>query len=208
MALGLLLGLDRGLLDHPGLHGLHARLTTDELTTIPTMVDRGVNSPLTSSMGRLFDAVASLIGVRDDALYEGQAAIELEAIADVCESGSYRFGLLDGSPLVIDPLPVVEAILDDLASGLAAPAISARFHRAVVDATVAVAQRAAEAAGTRRVALSGGVFMNRLLLSGSLQALTAAGLELLLPVDLPINDGGISFGQAVVALSRAAADAV
>jgi hydrogenase maturation protein HypF len=169
---------------------------------------RGVNSPLTSSVGRLFDAVASLIGVRDDTLYEGQAAIELEAIADPGESGSYRFDLLDGSPLVIDPLPVVEGILDDMAGGLAAAAISARFHRALVDATVTVARAAAEAAGTRRVALSGGVFMNRLLLSGCVRGLSAAGLQPLLPLALPVNDGGISYGQAVVALSRAAADAV
>ena len=82
MALGLLEGMDRGLLDHPGSQGLLAKITETERDVILTMVGRGFNSPLTSSMGRLFDAVAAILGVRDDADYEGQAAIELEAIAD------------------------------------------------------------------------------------------------------------------------------
>jgi hydrogenase maturation protein HypF len=203
MALGLLLGLDRGLLEHPGFHELRKRLTTEELATLPAMVDRGLNSPLTSSMGRLFDAVASLSGVRDDALYEGQAAIELEALADPAETGAYRFGLIDGSPLVIDPLPVIEAVLEDVASGESPCTVSARFHRAVVDVTVEVARRAADAAGTRTVAVAGGVFMNRLVLAGVVRGVEDAGLVALTHRDLPANDGGVSFGQAVVALARA-----
>jgi hydrogenase maturation protein HypF len=202
MALGLLLGLDRGLLDHPGLALLLSRLATDELTTIPAMADRGLNSPLTSSMGRLFDAVAALCGVRTDALYEGQAAIELEACADPSERGAYAFALTGDSPIVIDPLPLVTALLDDLAAGEAAPAVSARFHNAVVAMSVEVATRAAEAAGSPEVALSGGVMMNRLVLAGAARGLVAAGLEPLLPIELPFNDGAISYGQAVVALAR------
>ncbi|HEX9093497.1 MAG TPA: Sua5/YciO/YrdC/YwlC family protein, partial [Coriobacteriia bacterium] len=202
MALGLLFGLDRGLLEHPGAHHLVGRLTTDELTKLPMMVDQGINSPLTSSMGRLFDAVAALTGVRTDSLYEGQAAIELEALADPCETGAYTFGLLDTTPLVIDPLPVVEGILDDMARGEAVTAISAKFHRAVVDMTVEVALRAADAAGTRTVAAAGGVFMNRLVLAGVAQGIRDAGLTALSHRELPANDGGVSFGQAVVALAR------
>lgn len=202
MALGLLSGLDRGLLGHPGLIHLHSELATDELTTILAMADRGINSPLTSSMGRLFDAVAAISGVRSDALYEGQPAIELEAVADPGERGAYRFELIGSSPLVIDPLPVVSALLDDLASGLGPSVVSARFHNAVVAMTVEVARRAAKASGARHVVLSGGVMMNRLVLSGALRGIEAAGLVPLLPRELPVNDGAISFGQAVVALAR------
>jgi hydrogenase maturation protein HypF len=202
MALGLLSGLDRGLLDHPGLIHLHSELATDELTTILAMADRGINSPLTSSMGRLFDAVAAISGIRSDALYEGQPAIELEVAADPGETGAYRFELTGSSPLVIDPLPVVAALLDDLAAGLDRGIVSARFHNAVIAMTVEVARRAAAASGARYVVLSGGVMMNRLLLAGALRGVEAAGLTPLLPRDLPVNDGAISFGQAVVALAR------
>jgi hydrogenase maturation protein HypF len=166
------------------------------------MADRGINSPLTSSMGRLFDAVAAISGIRSDALYEGQPAIELEVAADPGETGAYRFELTGSSPLVIDPLPVVAALLDDLAAGLDRGIVSARFHNAVIAMTVEVARRAAAASGARYVVLSGGVMMNRLLLAGALRGVEAAGLTPLLPRDLPVNDGAISFGQAVVALAR------
>jgi hydrogenase maturation protein HypF len=199
MALGLLTSLDRGLFDHPGASLLQNSLTHEELTTLTAMVDRGLNSPLTSSMGRLFDAVAAIAGVRFDALYEGQAAIELEALADPAERGAYAFGLVGDSPIIIDPEPVVRALLDDLASGVGAATVSARFHRAVVDVSVEVAVRAAQRHGTRHVACSGGVFMNRLVLAGVVSGIEAAGLVPLLHRDLPVNDGDISYGQAVVA---------
>ncbi|MDO8963448.1 MAG: carbamoyltransferase HypF [Coriobacteriia bacterium] len=202
MALGLLMGMDRGLLDHPGSHFLHEALTTDELTMLPAMVDRGVNSPLTSSMGRLFDAVAAITGVRADAAYEGQAAIELEAIADPQESVAYRFAVIDGPPAVIDPEPVVRAILDDVSRGVPAPIISARFHNAVIGVSVDTAVAACGAAGAGYVACSGGVFMNRILMAGVLRGIENAGITPLTPRDLPVNDGGISFGQAAVAWSR------
>jgi hydrogenase maturation protein HypF len=209
MALGLLLHTDKGLLSHPGFRYLQERLATEELATVSTMVLRGLNSPFTSSMGRLFDAVAALTGVRDDAHYEGQAAIELEACADTSTDGTYSFDTREedgGSPTVIEYEPVLRAILDDLAAGAGAPAISMRFHRAVIDVTVEVAARAAADAGTRHVALSGGVFMNRILLAGVMRGLESRGLTPLIHRDLPVNDGGISYGQAVIA--NATADAV
>ena len=145
------------------------------------MIERGVNSPLTSSMGRLFDSVAALVGVADDARYEGEAAILLEAAADPSAEGSYEFGLVesppigaladDSLPLVVDPTPVLSAVLDDLAAGIPAGVISARFHRAVVGCIVRVGLRAAERGGTRYVALAGGVFMNRLILGGAVEEL-------------------------------------
>jgi hydrogenase maturation protein HypF len=202
MALGLLSGLDRGLLDHPGLIHLHSGLATDELTTILAMADQGINSPLTSSMGRLFDSVAAITGIRSDALYEGQPAIELEAAADPGEAGSYHFDLSGPSTVVIDPLPVIAALLEDLAAGVSVSAVSARFHNGVVAMTVEVATRAAKKSGVRHVVLSGGVMMNRLLLAGIVRGIEAAGLTPLLPRALPVNDGAVSFGQAVVALAR------
>jgi hydrogenase maturation protein HypF len=202
MAFGLLSGLDGGLFEHSGASILQRSLADEERATLQAMVSRGLNSPLTSSMGRLFDAVAALTGVRADAAYEGQAAIELEALADPAERGAYRFGLSGGDPIVIDPEPVVRAILDDLAAGAGAPAISARFHRAVADMSVEVAVHACALAGVRRVVCAGGVFMNRILLSGVIAGVEAAGLEPLVPRDLPMNDGAVSYGQAVVAWAR------
>ncbi len=163
-----------------------------------------LNTPLTSSMGRLFDAVAVLAGVRDDALYEGQAAIELEALADPAAEGAYGFGAherADGT-VVIDSAPVLAAVLDDLAAGVGAPAVSARFHRAGVAAIVDGCAGAASALGIRQVALSGGVFMNRLVLGGAVRGLAEAGLEPLTHRRLPANDGGVAFGQAIVAWAR------
>ena len=199
MASGLLSGLDGGLFSHPGASILRDSLTTQELTTLRAMVDQRLNSPLTSSMGRLFDAVAALAGVRSVALYEGQAAIELEALADRAERGSYAFALVGDSPVIIDPEPVVRAVLDDVAAGVTAPVISARFHAAVIDATVRIAVHACETLDLRHVALTGGVFMNRILLAGVREGIEAAGLVALVHTDLPTNDGDVSYGQTVVA---------
>ena len=209
MALGLLLHTDKGLLSHPGFRHLQSALATDELATVSIMVNRGLNSPFTSSIGRLFDAVAALTGVRTDAHYEGQAAIELEACADTGADGAYSFDTCEGSggtPTVIEYEPVLRAILNDLDAGVSAPVISMRFHRAVVAMTVEVAACAAAAAGTRHVTLSGGVFMNRILLAGAMRGLESRGLTPLIHRLLPVNDGGISYGQAVIA--NASRDAV
>ena len=202
MALGALAECD--LLDHTGAAPLFERLSEGEDSTVLAMIEHGINTPRTTSMGRLFDAVASLAGVRDDALYEGQAAIELEALADGSAEGAYAFGVTettDGS-FVIDSAPVLAAVLDDIALATPVGAISARFHRAVVAAIVDGCVRAAGAAGTRRVALAGGVFMNRLVLGGAVRELTSAGLDPLTHRRLPANDGGIAFGQAAVAWAR------
>jgi hydrogenase maturation protein HypF len=169
------------------------------------MIERGINSPMTSSAGRLFDVVAALAGVRDDAHYEGQAAIELEALADEAETGAYAFVIADaagGTSFVIGSGPVLAAILDDVASGVPAPAISARFHRAVARAIVDGCVRASATTGIETVALAGGVFMNRLVLAGALSGLAEAGLRPITHLRLPANDGGVSFGQAVVAWTR------
>ncbi|PKQ37848.1 MAG: hypothetical protein CVT59_06165 [Actinobacteria bacterium HGW-Actinobacteria-1] len=200
MAVGALAAA--GLLGHPGAEPLRSRLAEGEEATLMRMIERGVNSPLTSSMGRLFDAMAAICGVRDDARYEGQAAIELEALADASAEGSYRFGITPGAPAVIESAPVLEAALDDLAHGVPASTVSARFHRAVAAAIVDECARASAAAGTSVVALAGGVLMNRLVMDGAFSGLDDAGLQPITHVRLPVNDGGVSFGQAVVAWAR------
>ncbi len=191
-----------GLLGHRGADALRSRLAEGEERTLLTMIERGVNSLPTSSMGRLFDAVAALCDVRDDALYEGQAAIEVEALADPNAEGAYRFELRGAGPLVIDSAPVLAAVLDDLVAGIPSQVISTRFHRAVVAAIVDACARASAELGTNTVAMAGGVFMNRLVLGGAIERLTAAGMRPLTHVRLPVNDGGISYGQAVVAWAR------
>ncbi|MHB8706612.1 MAG: carbamoyltransferase HypF [Coriobacteriia bacterium] len=200
MALGALAA--SGLLEHPGASALRSRLNDAEEATVLRMIERRINTPQTSSAGRLFDAVASLAGVRDDARYEGQAAIELEALADESADGAYVFGYTPGAPSIIESAPVLASVLDDLVAGVPAPVISIRFHRAVAAAIVDACVRASEAHGVRSVALAGGVFMNRLVLGGAIEGLKAAGLEPMTHIRLPANDGGVSFGQAIVARAR------
>ncbi|MDH4139487.1 MAG: carbamoyltransferase HypF, partial [Coriobacteriia bacterium] len=198
MAVGTLHAL--GLLDHPGAEPLRSRLADGEERILAQMIEKGVNSPLTSSMGRLFDTVAAIAGVRDDALYEGQAAIELEARADRHAVGEYAFDIQDaGGPLLLDQSPVLEAALTDVLEGVPAETISMRFHRAVVRCVVDVCLAASRQAGTRRAVLVGGVFMNRLVFGGAVSKLAEAGLEPLTHRSLPVNDGAVSFGQSVVA---------
>lgn len=195
-----------GLLEHPGADALRGRLADGEERVVLTMAERGVNSPPTSSMGRLFDAVSSLVGIADDAGYEGEAAILLEAAVDHDADGAYEFALAPSDePLAglhIDCAPVLSAILDDIAGQIPTGVISARFHRAVVGCIVTSALEAASRAGTRKVALGGGVFMNRVVLGGAVDALTQAGLTPLTHSKLPVNDAAVSHGQAVVAWAR------
>jgi hydrogenase maturation protein HypF len=178
----------------------------------------GLSSPETTSMGRLFDAVAALCGVRSAVNYEGQAAAELEGIADRGEQGAYPLPLerspggdapsagagppSAGAPLQLDARPTVLAVLKDLSAGPAL--VSARFHNAVAASTADACARVAEARGLDTVVLSGGVFQNRLLLERTLTALERDGLRVLVPRLLPPNDGGISYGQAAVAAALTA----
>jgi hydrogenase maturation protein HypF len=191
-----------GLLEHPGASALRSRLEPGEEGLLLRMIERGVNSPPTSSMGRLFDSIAAITGVRDDARYEGEAAILLEACVDRQDTGSYAFRLSGSAPRIIDPAPVLHAVLDDMEDGLPVGAIAQRFHRAVVDCIVEVSKEAAAHLGTSDVALAGGVFMNRIVAGGATERLVGAGLSPLLHIRLPMNDGAVSYGQAIVAWAR------
>jgi hydrogenase maturation protein HypF len=165
----------------------------------------GLSSPPTTSMGRLFDAVAALCGLRTAINYEGQAAIELEAACEPDEHGSYPIELRDQEDLlVIDPRETIQAVCSDVDRGVSAGRIATRFHAAVAGVTVEACARLASAHGTDLIVLSGGVFQNRRLLETVAGGLGDAGLRVLMPERLPIGDGGISFGQAAVAAHRIA----
>jgi hydrogenase maturation protein HypF len=159
----------------------------------------GVNAPLTSSAGRLFDAVAALVGVRDEVTYEGQAAVELEQSADRADGGCYRAPLLSGYPFLIRGADLVRAVVDDVRAGVPAGAVAMRFHRAMAALVVDGAERVRAATGLGTVALSGGVFQNVVLLGLAVDGLRARGFEVLTHHRVPPNDGGISLGQVAVA---------
>jgi len=172
-------------------------------TTVLAMAARAVNAPLTTSAGRLFDAVAALVGVRDEVNYEGQAAIELEQRADPAERGAYPLSSSGGALAGTD---LIRAVVDDLRGAVPVPVIAARFHRGLAAATVRAAVDAASTAGLDTVALSGGVFQNVTLLTLVIDGLQAEGLRVLTHEQVPCNDGGISLGQAAVAAALPAYD--
>ena len=156
----------------------------------------GLNSPPTSSAGRLFDAVSALLGVRDEVRYEGQAAIDLEYVADPSESGSYAVPVAAG---VVQVSALVRAIAEDLLAGTTVPVLAARFHNALAEMVTAVCSGVRERTDVSTAALSGGVFQNSLLLGRCLDRLETAGFTVRTQVRVPANDGGISLGQAACA---------
>ncbi len=177
------------------------RLDLKTWKVLQKMPEQDLNSPLTSSMGRCFDAVSSLIGVRDLIRYEGQAAIELEMIADLDGHERYDFGWSeDGRTIEIHP--VITGIVSDLSAKVPAGQISAKFHNAVVDLILQFAIRIRKQKKLERVALSGGVFQNMLLLDRTISGLAAEGFDVYTHHRVPTNDGGISLGQAVIANAR------
>jgi hydrogenase maturation protein HypF len=162
--------------------------------------DAGVNAPLCTSMGRLFDGIAAIAGIRQKTSYEGQAAVELEQTADMETPGSYRFTIAEREDaLVFDWRDVVSEAARDAQAGFGAGGISARFHRACVALVRDAAVLLREKTGCGTVALSGGCFMNELLYQGCFTALQAEGFSVYSNEALPVNDGGVSYGQAAVA---------
>jgi len=174
---------------------------------VEQMVRRGLNSVPTSSAGRLFDAVASLAGVCHEASYEGQAAIELEALSRAAGEEAYPLPVAESGPCEVDPRPLVAAVVRDVERGASVAAIGGRFHLALAAAITRACRRVRDDAGLATVALSGGCFQSRLLTTLAHEALTAAGFEVLLHARVPPNDGGIALGQAAVAGWRSATGA-
>ena len=213
-AFALLSELD--LLEHPGAVGLLNSLDEQTRSITATMIERGINSPRTSSMGRLFDAAAAILGICGQATYEGEPAIELEAAAWRALDGKIaRFpddnvgystsgpSWLDG-PYVLDQKALFEALLEGIEAGAPADRLALDFHVAVARSSARIATEICAREGIGTVALSGGVFMNRLLLQLLTRELKYAGLAVLVPHTVPVNDGCIAYGQAAVASARLA----
>ncbi len=221
MALGYLLGAEgirggtAGMAGITGTRGIDAigdiapaflaRLDPREVALVRTQVERGLNAPVASSAGRLFDAAAALIGIRDVAEFEAQAAIDLELAAGDTrtEALAWHLDRVDGL-LVYDPRPTLAAILQGVAHGRTAGSLAAGFQTAITDVTATMLHDARERTGVRTVCLSGGVFQNRRLASDLLRRLAGDGFEVFINRQVPVNDGGVSYGQAAVAAARLA----
>lgn len=174
-----------------------ARLSEEERRLMRRMLERGINSPLTSSCGRLFDAMAALVGLRATVSYEGQAAIELEALAEKGRSSlNYPYSIDGGE--VLDFRPMFGAAAQELAEGAPREEMARRFHNTLAHATADICEQIGDESGVRRVVLSGGVFQNRLLAEGVYDQLTLRGFKVFTHRLVPPNDGGIPLGQAVI----------
>ncbi|MCL2403405.1 MAG: carbamoyltransferase HypF [Coriobacteriia bacterium] len=209
---------DYKLREHPAVASIERRLEEHEGATVLAMAEKGLNTPMTTSMGRLFDAVAALLGICDDASFEGSPAMMLEAVSSALDAKPtpprYRFAMRPapisesataGVDVIIDPEPVIRALLDDMEamedpeSELTTAELARRFHDAVVTMIGDISTKAARQRDLDTVALAGGVFMNRLVMSGARSILENKGLRVIAPEQLPVNDGSISFGQSVIA---------
>lgn len=188
------LGVLYELLGERALEVVGHLFTESERRLLLHMLRQGIHSPITTSAGRLFDAVASLVHGRQVVNYEGQAAMELEFLAHRVQSDeAYPFVLLDECPYVLDWSPTVQAILEDVRSGVEPARVAVRFHNTLVEMMVAVARRA----GLKRVALSGGCFQNAYLTERAVRRLSEAGFRPCWHQRVPPNDGGIALGQVV-----------
>lgn len=211
-AFALLSELD--LLEHPGAAGLLGGLDEQTRSITTTMIKRNINSPRTSSMGRLFDAAAAILDICGTATYEGEPAIEFEAAAwralsseSACPTGNMAsFSVTESSRPddchVLNSRPLFEALLEGIRTGVPAGKLALDFHIAIARASARIASEIYAREGIDIVALSGGVFMNRLLLRLLTRELKDAGLAVLVPHTVPVNDGCIAYGQAAVARAR------
>ncbi len=168
-------------------------------SAVTAMARRNLNSPLTSSAGRLFDAVAAILGIRDIISYEGQAAIELEQLAAPAETASYPVRIEDTGEVIPDGKDLIAAVTEDLKANVARDVIAARFHNAVADLITSCCAKLRDRTGLSTVALSGGVFANARLSQAVSSQLETRGFTVLTHSRVPCNDGGISLGQAVIA---------
>jgi len=176
-----------------------AEFCADDRTMLRTQLEKKINTPLTSSMGRLFDAAAALAGVRQSVNYEAQAAIEFEALADPLEGEKYPF---TWNPPKVEVRGAVEALTADALAGVPIQKISARFHNGLAEVCRVICLELREKFGINEVALSGGVWQNITLLGRSLSLLQESGFRVYIHQQVPTNDGGLSLGQAIIAVRR------
>ncbi len=177
-----------------------AMASAHRIRIVDSMLHRRLNTIPTSSAGRLFDAVASLIGLRHTVSFEGQAAMMLEATSDHSLSEKpYEFAFTGAAPVEVDLRPMIREMVSELRREIPNSRIAARFHTTLIAIVTAVCRRMRDELNLTRVCLSGGCFQNALLLTGCLQSLREAGFEVFFQREVPANDGGISLGQAAIA---------
>jgi hydrogenase maturation protein HypF len=176
-----------------------AEFCAQDQTILRAQLERKINTPMTSSMGRLFDAAAALAGVRQKVNYEGQAAIEFEALADSAEAGKYSFGLNQDR---VETRTMLEALIKDVMAGVSPSKISAKFHNGLAEMAREACLKIKLETGINEVALSGGVWQNMTLLQKTVQLLEANGFKVYIHKKTPTNDGGLSLGQAVIAATK------
>jgi hydrogenase maturation protein HypF len=182
---------------------LMKRIDSQKWGVLKKAIEKKINTPSTSSMGRLFDAISSLLSIRDEVHYEGQAAIELEMIADHGAKEEYPFHIYkDGKPMVVDPAEMVRGIVHDLIDGAPTSEISGKFHQTISRIVVETCETIRSDEKLNRVVLSGGVFQNMFLLSLVAEGLKRSDFDVYTHHLVPTNDGGISLGQAVIAHMR------
>jgi hydrogenase maturation protein HypF len=188
-------GSDFGRLNLPILR----EIESEKLTVISEMVAKGINAPMTSSLGRLFDGVASICGIRQQVTYEGQAAMELEMMAAETAETGYEYEWETADVRRILPAPIIRGVVTDVLNKVPIAEIGARFHRTVISLFADLCDVIRNDRGLNRVVLSGGCFQNAILLNGLTQALSEKKFEIFSHRQVPTNDGGIALGQAMVA---------
>ena len=166
------------------------------------MILKGINSPLTSSLGRLFDGVAAICGIRQRVNFEGQAAMEMEMLAEETAESRYSYEWEGKEGLRILPAPIIRGVVKDIQNRVPVARIGAKFHSTLIYLFADLCDLIRESRGLNRVVLSGGCFQNATLLSGLIQALEKRNFQIFSHHQVPTNDGGISLGQAVVAAAE------
>jgi hydrogenase maturation protein HypF len=193
-------GENYGGLDIPFMHAIDRK----QADILIAMVNQGLNAPMTSSLGRLFDSVAAIAGLRHVVAFEGQAAMELEMVAETGDWGYYHFDWQDNDTLRIETAPIVRGVVEDLAQGASPARISRRFHTTLIRLFTEVCRVLRDRTALNRVAMSGGSFQNAILSEALSRSLRREGFEVFTHRLVPPNDGGLALGQAVVAGARLA----
>jgi hydrogenase maturation protein HypF len=178
------------------------QIEPQKINIIVQMMEKGVNCPQTSSLGRLFDAVAAIIGIRQRVNFEGQAAMELEMLAQDSSEAIYDIQWTSQAPIKILPQPIIRGVVQDIQNGMSPADISIKFHQTLIVLFGEICGTVRRDHDLNRVVLSGGCFQNSLLLKGLIGQLEAHHFEVYAHQQVPANDGGIALGQAMVAAAR------
>jgi len=181
-------------------------IEASKIKIIVEMIQKGVNCPHTSSLGRLFDGVAAIVGIRNQVKFEGQAAMELEMQAADGIDTIYDFDWVSGDPIQILSDPIICGVVQDVQNGLSIAEISIKFHKTLIALFAEICVSLRQNRDLNRVVLSGGCFQNSILLSGMIRELRFRDFEVFAHQQVPTNDGGISLGQAVVAAAQIGRD--